>query len=76
VPKYLTLNHLSNHFYQIHSEMYENQNLNTAKVTTNGENKTEEASSRREASGLARFWLALRVWSLSASIIPTILGKF
>jgi hypothetical protein len=53
--------------------MYENQNDKTTKSVVNGENKTEETT--RKAPGLARFVLALRVWSLSASIIPTVLGE-
>lgn len=66
--------------------MYEDQNVvnaTTSKAKTNGTNierKTEEEpkSSAKNKNVLHRFksyLIALRVWSLSASIIPTILGK-
>ena len=57
--------------------MYEHQNVSPPKTAVNGvnsENKTEETSAKRKTI-VYRIFLAVRVWSLSASIIPTILGK-
>lgn len=63
--------------------MYENQNASATKANSNGtsnESKTEEEpkTSGKNKNVLHRFksyLIALRVWSLSASIIPTILGE-
>jgi hypothetical protein len=58
--------------------MQENQNAIATKANINGissESKTEEASANQKSPSITRFLIALRVWSLSASIIPTILGK-
>lgn len=65
--------------------MYENQNARSAtKANANGtssENKTEEepkatANNKNVLHRFKSYLIALRVWSLSASIIPTILGEF
>lgn len=62
--------------------MYENQNVSATKANANGtsnEIKAEEAKvNAKNKNVLHRFksyLIALRVWSLSASIIPTVLGE-
>jgi hypothetical protein len=61
--------------------MNENQNTTVLRTKTNGtssETKTDETKSPPNTNVLMKlksYLIALRVWSLSASIIPTILGK-
>lgn len=62
--------------------MYENQNTFGVRTSANGTNsdpKTDESISpttnKNALMKLKSYLIALRVWSLSASIIPTILGK-
>jgi hypothetical protein len=62
--------------------MYENQNVSATKANINGisnDLKTEEEPKPKNKNVLHRFksyLIALRVWSLSASIIPTVLGEY
>lgn len=63
--------------------MYETRNtLITNRTGVNGisnETKTQESTSPTNKNALMKlksYLIALRVWSLSASIIPTILGEF
>lgn len=49
---------------------------NNGASSANDDIKLEEPSKHTTAIKLKSYLIALRVWSLSASIIPTILGKF
>jgi hypothetical protein len=61
--------------------MNENQNTTVLRANVNGtssEKKTDESKNPPNTNALMKlksYLIALRVWSLSASIIPTILGK-
>jgi hypothetical protein len=62
--------------------MNENSDSGTPNTTSNGlssDKKTDEVSSVRSKNVLIKlksYVVALRVWSLSASMLPTILGNF
>ena len=61
--------------------MYENQSSSVIRPNANGtstETTTEESHSATNKNALMKlksYLIALRVWSLSGSIIPTILGE-
>lgn len=62
--------------------MYENQNVIGHRAGANGtssDTKSDDKSSPPNKNTLMKlksYLIALRVWSLSASIIPTVLGEW
>jgi hypothetical protein len=74
---YIDIEIISPNFYT----MNENSDSGTPKTTSNGlssDKKTDKVSNVRSKNALMKlksYVVALRVWSLSASMLPTILGK-